>query len=807
MSRVLRLLEAEKFAADIRKCKFFIDEVEFCGQILGHGTRRPAPGKLLAIEKWELPQTITALRAFLGFTNYYHTYVHMYAELAAPLQEKLKVPRSEGKKGSKKKIEWSDSDIRNFEEIKKRLCTQLSLQIVNPDKPFVLRVDASQYAVGATLEQIKEGDEVPTVQHVMEKKTVPVAFMSRKLATGQRNWTPREIETYAIVLALQKWESWIGLQPVLVLTDHQAIEAWAKEVLDAPSGPVGRRSRWHQIFSKFDLSVGYIPGKDNQIADILSRWAYLASQALRDISKHGSTDDDQEMREMIEREKEEENECMYVCLRHQPCRENLWIRGVTTRSGRRLTPQEGLDGRPEEGAGDVGLTAGTNTQMGQHLPTPGEKSVVTFDGEEEIIDEAGNITRRKIPDIDTAGNELGTTEEGKEGPPSSSPPDPEPQSVWERNWGKAYERCTVWKDIWGATQDIGKKWPSKVKVFRDRMYKEERLCIPTDFQRDVIVEQHAFLGHVGTEKLWDHMGTIYEWANKGAAKRFVNTLTENCTVCQACKRVRNSRGTLESTPIPPKIMQSVALDLFHMPAVLWEGQKYDTMVVCVDRHSGWMVAVPCLNQGLTGAKVAKLMIQNQWRPFGVPSVITSDQGSHFVSAWWQNMCALMGIGHAFSQAYHHQANVWAEMAGQQLMKRLNKLYIEEKINWVECLPQVVDRLHDVKGVSGLSPYEILFGRQRPLGNIPYTPVKECEDAQVFFQRMKEVDTKVAQVLNDLHEQQSQRANLDRQDSAPFAVGDVVWYRRPPNSGDKLDSRWIGPGKVIAREGEKVMKLK
>ena len=169
------------------------------------------------------------------------------------------------------------------------------LQRVNPDKPFVLRVDASGYAVGATLEQLKEGDARPNAQDVMDKKTVPVAFMSRKLTGSQRNWTPRELETYAIILALQKWESWIGLQPVLVLTDHQSLEAWAKEVLDTPSGPVGRRARWHQIFSKFDLTVGYIPGKENLIADVLSRWAYPASQALRDVSKHGSAQDKEEM--------------------------------------------------------------------------------------------------------------------------------------------------------------------------------------------------------------------------------------------------------------------------------------------------------------------------------------------------------------------------------------------------------------------------------------------------------------------------------------------------------------------------------
>ena len=180
------------------------------------------------------------------------------------------------------------------------------LQRVNPDKPFVLRVDASRYAVGGTLEQLVDEDRKPTAQDVLDKKTVPVAFMSRKLTHGQRNWVPREQETYAIILALQKWESWIGMQPVLVLTDHKSLESWTKEVLDTPSGPLGRRSRWHQIFSKFDLSVGYIPGKQNFIPDILSWWAYPDSQAYRDISKHGTQEDKEEMLQMLEDERREE---------------------------------------------------------------------------------------------------------------------------------------------------------------------------------------------------------------------------------------------------------------------------------------------------------------------------------------------------------------------------------------------------------------------------------------------------------------------------------------------------------------------
>ena len=51
-----------------------------------------------------------------------------------------------------------------------------------------------------------------------------MVFWSRILAEGQRRtWTAREKETYAIVCALRKWSGHIGLQPVVVCTDHQSL--------------------------------------------------------------------------------------------------------------------------------------------------------------------------------------------------------------------------------------------------------------------------------------------------------------------------------------------------------------------------------------------------------------------------------------------------------------------------------------------------------------------------------------------------------------------------------------------------------
>ena len=68
--------------------------------------------------------------------------------------------------------------------------------------------------------------------------------------------------------------------------------------------------------------------------------------------------------------------------------------------------------------------------------------------------------------------------------------------------------------------------------------------------------------------------------------------------------------------------------------------------------------------------------------------------------------------------------------------------------------------------------------------------------------MPDVHRKVADVLNHTHSLQSARINQHINEMGILQVGDLVWYKRPENSGEKIDSRWIGPGIVKAREGER-----
>lgn len=171
------------------------------------------------------------------------------------------------------------------------------------------------------------------------------------------------------------------------------------------------------------------------------------------------------------------------------------------------------------------------------------------------------------------------------------------------------------------------------------------------------------------------------------------------------------------------------------------------------------------------------------------------------------MCGFLGIKQAFSHAYHHQSNGRAEVAGQQIMEILRKFWVEENANWVHILPRVVNLIHDAVGESGLSPYQIVFGRDRPMANLPYRPTRECEDATDFFEKQRQTDEKVAKVLNEKHAHRQEVINAKRRDWDPFDLGTYVWYRRPENSGGKLYSRWTGPMEIIGREGENSYVLK
>ena len=138
LNMVLDIPDKNQLICGPKKGKLFLESVEFCGSLLRNGTRQPSPGKLLAIQKWKRPETISALRGFLGCCNFYHTFVKDYARYAAPLTEILKGGREAGRAVSKVRVQWTDKCDEAFVQLKAALCEVATLHVPEFNRPFYL---------------------------------------------------------------------------------------------------------------------------------------------------------------------------------------------------------------------------------------------------------------------------------------------------------------------------------------------------------------------------------------------------------------------------------------------------------------------------------------------------------------------------------------------------------------------------------------------------------------------------------------------------------------------------------------------
>ena len=136
LRKVLDELDKHSMVCKPTKASLFVREVEFAGHVADHGQRRSMPRKLAALHHSERPQTISELLSVMSFCNYYSGYVRMYAELLGPLHKMLQVGKFDGRKGSKKKLDWTPEAEDAFDCLQEHLLGQLRLFLVDPDKGF-----------------------------------------------------------------------------------------------------------------------------------------------------------------------------------------------------------------------------------------------------------------------------------------------------------------------------------------------------------------------------------------------------------------------------------------------------------------------------------------------------------------------------------------------------------------------------------------------------------------------------------------------------------------------------------------------
>jgi hypothetical protein len=242
---VLDILRKEKLYAKMSKCAFAQRSVEFLGHVVSDKGVSVDPHKTDAIRDWPTPTNTTQLRSFLGLANFYRRFVPNYATVALPLTDLLKDNVS---------FQWTPQEESAFQALKTALTSTPVLRLPDPDAEFLVTTDASDFAIGATLSQ-KGGDG--------ER---PIAFDSRNLLPAERNYPTHEKELLAIVNALKVWRAYLDGRPFTVITDHAPLK-----YLHSQKQLSQRQARWLETLQSFDFKIEYRPGRNNIVADTLSR--------------------------------------------------------------------------------------------------------------------------------------------------------------------------------------------------------------------------------------------------------------------------------------------------------------------------------------------------------------------------------------------------------------------------------------------------------------------------------------------------------------------------------------------------------
>jgi ribonuclease HI len=245
---VLDLLAEHDLFLKPEKCKWETDSIDYLGLILEKGVTCMDPMKVSGIRDWPTPTSVKQVRSFLGFCNFYRSFIRRFSKLARPLNQLTHKDTP---------WTWGPEEDQAFEALRTRVTTEPILAQPQVDKQFELEVDASGFATGAVL-----------MQKGNDNKKHPVGYYSATLNDAERNYDIYDLELLAVVNALEHWQHFLAGSPhkVVVYTDHLNLQYWQE-----PHKISRRVARQVLRLAEYDIELKHIPGKTNRRADALSR--------------------------------------------------------------------------------------------------------------------------------------------------------------------------------------------------------------------------------------------------------------------------------------------------------------------------------------------------------------------------------------------------------------------------------------------------------------------------------------------------------------------------------------------------------
>ncbi|KAE9057988.1 hypothetical protein PF007_g31455 [Phytophthora fragariae] len=230
-------------------------KVDYLGHQVSMDGLEAHPKDLQALADLPFPSTLRAMQSFLGSLNYYSRFIEDFAIYASVLYELRESDFHEitRKKSKESVVEKAKSDDREeapagedrwtraeraFTVLKTKIAATPVLRHFDPDRPPVVVVYASKWAVSAALMQEHDG------------VYWPVTFTSRTLKSNEINYGIVDKEVLALLRILEVCYTLLVTRTIKVLTRYSTL-GWLMQ----SKGFHGRLGRWTALPSPWTLEI------------------------------------------------------------------------------------------------------------------------------------------------------------------------------------------------------------------------------------------------------------------------------------------------------------------------------------------------------------------------------------------------------------------------------------------------------------------------------------------------------------------------------------------------------------------------
>ena len=248
LHQLMEIAEKQGLVFNSKKCFIKQKQISFYGMLYSGEGIHPDPKKVSDIHNMPTPTCKRELQEFLGLIQYLSAFIQNLSEKAAPLRELLKTDI---------RFLWESDHQHCYDELKKLVSADATLQYYDVNSPTILQTDASLKGLGAALMQPdKSGRERP------------IAYASKLLSDAETRYANIERELLAVCFGIKRFRTFTYGRHFTVITDHKPlVMILNKNLTSAPA----RLQRMILDLQGYDFTIEYRPGKEIPLPDLLSR--------------------------------------------------------------------------------------------------------------------------------------------------------------------------------------------------------------------------------------------------------------------------------------------------------------------------------------------------------------------------------------------------------------------------------------------------------------------------------------------------------------------------------------------------------